>query len=208
MKVFCHFCDIGQVNTYLVTAGERDCKALVVDPGDLDNGLIEIIESHHLEVAGILVTHDHLQHVEGIGKYMKIYPCPVYSYRSRIMGFSSNILRETYRLDIQGFSVDVLHVAGHSDDSLVYVIGNAIFTGDTLAAGRVSSTTSMSAKATLIRNINARIMTYDDNYLVFPGHGCPTKIRIERMLNHDLLESEVSLSEDLFQDPSDPPWHS
>ena len=208
MKVFCHFCDIGQVNTYLVTAGERDCKALVVDPGDLDNGLIEIIESHHLEVAGILVTHDHLQHVAGIGKYMKIYPCPVYSYRSRIMGFSSNILRETYRLDIQGFSVDVLHVAGHSDDSLVYVIGNAIFTGDTLAAGRVSSTTSMSAKATLIRNINARIMTYDDNYLVFPGHGCPTKIRIERMLNHDLLESEVSLSEDLFQDTSDPPWHS
>lgn len=203
MKVFCHFCDIGQVNTYVVTAGERDCRAIVIDPGDLDSGLIDIIESYGLEVAALLVTHDHEQHVAGIGKYMKVYPCPVYAYRSKVMGYGTRVLRETMRLDIEGFQVDVLHVPGHSDDSLVYVIGNAMFTGDTLSAGRVSSTSSMSGKARLIRSINAKIMTYDDNYLVFPGHGCPTKIRIERMLNHDLLESEVSLSEDLFQDPMD-----
>ena len=155
------------------------------------------------QIMAVLVTHDHEQHVAGIGKYMKVYPCPVYAYRSKVMGYGTRVLRETMRLDIEGFQVDVLHVPGHSDDSLVYVIGNAMFTGDTLAAGRVSSTSSMSSKARLIRSINAKIMTYDDNYLVFPGHGCPTKIRIERMLNHDLLESEVSLSEDLFQDPMD-----
>ena len=120
MKVFCHFCDIGQVNTYVVTAGERDCRAIVIDPGDLDGGLIDIIESYGLEVAALLVTHDHEQHVAGIGKYMKVYPCPVYAYRSKVMGYGTRVLRETMRLDIEGFQVDVLHVPGHSDDSLVY----------------------------------------------------------------------------------------
>ena len=130
----------------------------------------------------------------GLGKYQKIYPCPVYAYRSSIMGLETRRLDEEQDLDIEGMRVGVMRVVGHSDDSLVYVIGNAIFTGDTLAAGRVSSTTSMSRKATLIAGIRSRLMCLDDNMLVFPGHGCPTKIRIEKMFNHDLLENEVVLS--------------
>ena len=140
------------------------------------------------------MTHDHENHVRGLGKYQKIYPCPVYAYRPSIMGLETRTLGEASDLDIEGFRVDVMRVVGHSDDSLVYVIGNAIFTGDTLAAGRVSSTTSMSRKATLIAGIRSRLMCLDDNMLVFPGHGCPTKIRIEKMFNHDLLENEVVLS--------------
>lgn len=194
MRVYSHFCDNGQVNSYLVTLGDEGCKALVIDPADLDETLIRIIEGHRYEIAGILVTHDHENHVRGLGKYQKIYPCPVYAYRSSIMGLETRRLDEEQDLDIEGMRVGVMRVVGHSDDSLVYVIGNAIFTGDTLAAGRVSSTTSMSRKATLIAGIRSRLMCLDDNMLVFPGHGCPTKIRIEKMFNHDLLENEVVLS--------------
>ena len=35
-------------------------------------------------------------------------------------------------------------------------------------------------------------MTLYDNTLIFPGHGAPSKIRIEKMLNQDMLESEAS----------------
>ena len=42
MRVYCHFCETGQVNTYLVCSGERDCSALIIDPADLDNELIDI----------------------------------------------------------------------------------------------------------------------------------------------------------------------
>lgn len=194
MRIYCHFCDSGQVNTYLVTSGEYDCDALIIDPADLDNGLISIIETNRYHIKGLLVTHDHEQHVRGIGTYRKIYPCPVYAYRKSVMGYECIQLKETRNHEIASFSIDILHVAGHSPDSLVYVIGNAIFTGDTLAAGRISSTSSMSQRHLLVRNIISKIMEYDDNYLVFPSHGCPTKIRIERMFNHDLLESEVTMS--------------
>ena len=194
MKIFSHFCPQGQVNTYLVTQGKRNCDALIIDPADLDAELISIIEKYELNIAGLLVTHDHEQHVRGIGKIEKVYPCPVYAFKDSVQGFDCVRLREGKGIRISDFSIDILYVPGHSPD----VIGNCIFTGDTLAAGRVSTTTNNLAHAILARNISQKIMTYDDNFLIFPGHGCPTKIRIERLFNHDLLESEVQLSENLF----------
>ena len=198
MKIFSHFCPQGQVNTYLVTQGKRNCDALIIDPSDLDADLISIIEKYELNIAGLLVTHDHEQHVRGIGKIEKVYPCPVYAFKDSVQGFDCVRLREGKGIMISDFSIDILYVPGHSPDSLAFVIGNCIFTGDTLAAGRVSTTTNNLAHAILARNISQKIMTYDDNFLIFPGHGCPTKIRIERLFNHDLLESEVQLSENLF----------
>ncbi len=198
MKIFSHFCPQGQVNTYLVTEGKRKCDALIIDPADLDADLISIIEKYELNIAGLLVTHDHEQHVRGIGKIEKVYPCPVYAFKDSVQGFDTVRLREGKGVRISDFSMDILYVPGHSPDSLAFVIGNCIFTGDTLAAGRVSTTTNNLAHAILTRNISQKIMTYDDNFLIFPGHGCPTKIRIERLFNHDLLESEVQLSENLF----------
>lgn len=198
MRVYCHFCETGQVNTYLVCSGERNCSALIIDPADLDNELIRIIESHNLTIKALLVTHNHENHVRAAGKFQKIYPCPVYAYSRTISGISTVQLKETLKMNIEGFTADVLHVPGHSDDSLVYVIENAIFSGDTLQAGRVSSTSSFSKRADLIRNISKKILCYDDNYLLFPAHGCPSKIRIERMMNYDMLETSVALSESLL----------
>lgn len=204
MRVYCHFCDLGQVNSYLVTKEDGCSDALIIDPAGLDNDLIGIIERHSLDIRGILVTHSHFQHVRDMGKYQKIYPCPVYAWNREILGVQTVQLKETKGFGIEGFKVDILHVPGHSDDSLVYVIGQSIFTGDCLQAGRLSTATGYQNSAILARGVTRKIFSYDDNHLIFPGHGSPSKVRIEKMFNHDLLETSVSQSEELFQNDAHP----
>lgn len=197
MRVHCHFCPLGQVNTYLVCLRDSDCPALIVDPADLDNDLIKLIEDRRYTISGILVTHDHEQHVRALGKILKVYDAPIYAAKTRIAGFPATPLRENPHVEIAGFDVAVIEIPGHSPDSLVYKIGASLFTGDTIQAGRIANTGTVSARQKLISNIRRKLMALDDNTLVFPGHGAPTKLRVERMFNHDLLESEVALSENL-----------
>lgn len=71
---------------------------------------------------------------------------------------------------------------------MVYKIDHALFTGDTLLCGRIGSTPGYREQALLISSINQKLMTLDENILLFPGHGTASKLRIERMFNHDLLQ--------------------
>jgi len=193
MRIYPHFNPSGQVNSYLVSHG-REEEALIIDPGDIDVKLIDNIESHKYRISAILLTHDHKRHTQGVGTLKKIYDVPIYAYKSEIEGFETIRLDDGDICNIAGFEVKILRVPGHSLDSLVYIIGNALFTGDVLAAGRVGTTRNMLANALLVKNIKQKLMTLNDNYLVFPGHGAASKIRSERMFNHDLLESEVILT--------------
>ena len=75
-------------------------------------------------------------------------------------------------------------------DSLVYRIdGGALFTGDTLLSGSIATTHSHIEKELLVHSICTRLLTLPDTAIIYPGHGALSKLRIEKMFNHDLLES-------------------
>ena len=99
-----------------------------------------------------------------------------------------DVIREA-ELDIECF-----HVPGHSLDSICYKIGSALFTGDTLQSGYISQTNALIEKELLINGIKEKLLTLDDNTLVFPGHGPISKIRVEKMFNQDILEANRLLN--------------
>ena len=192
MRIFPHFNPSGQTNSYLITPDEGG-DIIIVDPSEVDDELIDLIESHHFTPKAVLLTHSHKRHTAGLGTLLKIYSVDIYAYLSQIEGFNTIQLDDNDKLTIAGFETEVIRVPGHSLDSLVYKIGNALFTGDVLSAGRVGTTRNMLANALLIKNNREKLMVLGDNNLVFPAHGAVSKLRIERMFNHDLLESEVTL---------------
>lgn len=192
MRIYPHFNPAGQTNSYLITP-DQGGGIIIIDPSEVDRELIELIESHHFVPKAVLLTHSHKRHTGGLGTLMKIYSPDIYAFASEIEGFATIQLTDGDKRNIAGFEIEAIRVPGHSLDSLVYKCGNALFTGDVLAAGRVGTTRNMLANALLIKNIQERLMILGDNNLVFPGHGAVSKLRIERMFNHDLLESEVTL---------------
>ena len=63
-------------NGYVVGCEEtRD--ALVIDPGDEVEQLLEAVKTHGLQVRYILLTHAHLDHIAGVGRAKAALGVPV-----------------------------------------------------------------------------------------------------------------------------------
>ena len=190
MRIIPHFSAEGLSNVYLIV--DDDGNGIIIDPGQVDREILEFIEHFCTRLAAVLITHRHESHTAGLGTLLKIYDVDVYAYGKGIGSIETIQFSDGETKRIGNIDVKALLVPGHSMDSLVYSIDGAIFTGDTISSGSVAMTDSFVEKELLIKSLEEKVMTLDDNTLIFPGHGAPSKIRIEKMLNQDMLESEAS----------------
>ena len=188
MKIFFHFSVVGFSNTYLIgNAGGGD--AILIDPGHMDIELLKLIEDNNFYIKHILLTHRHPSHTEGLRTLMKIYDSDIYANSPLFMDYTVRTLSDGDSITLSGITVSAILIPGHSSDSLVYKIEDALFTGDVIMSGRVGSTNSSLSKSLLIRSIQEKILPLDDNTLIFPGHGTPTTLLVEKMIN-PILKSE------------------
>ena len=65
MKLFFHYCSFGFSNCY-VLGGAEGTDAVIIDPGSMDNQLLECIERNDYCLKAVLITHDHKGHVQGL----------------------------------------------------------------------------------------------------------------------------------------------
>ena len=62
-------------NTY-VLYDESEC--VVIDSGKNNNDVVDFINEHHLKLKGILLTHGHFDHIQGLPALLKAFDVPVY----------------------------------------------------------------------------------------------------------------------------------
>lgn len=118
---------------YLVAAeGSREC--FVVDPSE-DAPVLAALAREGLELCAILCTHHHHDHVGGVRPLIDhLGPLPVYAHPSdhgRAPG-PCVAAEEGQPITVAGLTVTVLHVPGHTLGAVAYLVGDALFTGDTL----------------------------------------------------------------------------
>lgn len=191
MMIYEHFSVVGFCNTYII-GPDNGGPAILIDPGHVDNELINIIEKKNYKLDTILLTHRHKAHTQGVGTLLKIYNPKVYAYAANVLDFKAIRIRGNEILRCGDIKIRTIHVPGHSVDSIVYKIGQALFTGDTLNASRISSTTGYMEQHILIDQIEKKLMSLPDNTLVYPGHGAPSMIGNEKLFNPDLSERTAS----------------
>jgi len=187
LRIYQHFSVVGFCNTYLI-GSKVGSDAILIDPGHVDNELIHLIESNEFKLKHVLLTHRHKAHTAGLGTLVKIYNPTIYASSFSSYEYPVKAISDHQVLTMCDLDIEVIHVPGHSLDSLVFKIDHALFTGDTLMCGRVGSTEGYREQALLLQSIWKRLMSLDENILLFPGHGTASKLRIERMFNHQLLE--------------------
>ena len=196
MRLFFHYCPSGFSNCYILgTDPPAECEehsdtppneAIIIDPGIMDLNLLGIIEDNNYTLRGILITHDHPHHVQGLATIMKIYDTEIYAINPVIREHRTTLVRHGDIVDIGPFKTEVISIPGHSADLAVFKIERFLFTGDALSAGLVGNTASSYAAATQVSALRSRLLSLSGDYTVLPGHGPPTSLEAERRFNFGL----------------------
>jgi len=185
MEIAVHYCNVGFVNCYMLglTDADGNKDAVVIDPGCMNEVILNFIERKKYKLRAVLITHNHENHIRGLRSLMHIYDTEIYAAQHKISGFLTNTVRDGDSLKIGAFNIEIISVPGHSADSVVYKIKNHLFTGDVLSAGIMGSTSSAYGAMRQIATIQNKIFTLSGKNLIFPGHGPPSLVDCEKLYN-------------------------
>ncbi|QKI89372.1 hydroxyacylglutathione hydrolase [Thiomicrorhabdus xiamenensis] len=111
-------------------------KAWVFDPGE-SAPVIDYLEAHKLHLEGILITHRHFDHVDGIPGLKQTYPdAIVYGPVKTQNPLIEKRLQEGDEIKLSDeLSFKVLDTPGHTEDHISYYNEHALFCADTLFTG-------------------------------------------------------------------------
>jgi glyoxylase-like metal-dependent hydrolase (beta-lactamase superfamily II) len=182
MKLFFHYCSFRFSNCY-VLADENGPDAIIIDPGSIDEKLLDYIEKNNLNLKAVLITHDHLGHVHGLKTLLRIYKVGIFAINRSILENKTTPVRDGDKIGIGPFTIEGISIPGHSSDSVVYRVDRLLFTGDVLTTGMVGSTASAYGAATQISKLRSRLLSLPGDYTVLPGHGPPSTLEAERRYN-------------------------
>ncbi len=187
MNLFTIFQPYEVTNTYLLNQ-EGESNAVLIDPGRFDLNLLNLVEEHNFYISHVLLTHSHINHTRGIPTIMKVYDAEIYSMKSSIHGFKTHLITGDTTFSLPGMEVRAVSVPGHSEDSVIYIIENMLFTGDTLMAGYTGQTAGLSEQKAMTALIRKKIFSLEGEYLLLPGHGSPSTLSAEKKSNLLLQE--------------------
>jgi hydroxyacylglutathione hydrolase len=193
-----------QENCYVIGDQESGVGA-IVDPGDEAARIVLAVEQTNLEIAQILVTHAHIDHVGAVAALAEEYACPVLMHaeaepmlkqlptQAIMMGLRFGKLPTVDRhiedeevLEVGSLRLESRYTPGHAPGHLAFYVENEglVLAGDALFAGSVGRTDLFGGNAELLmRSINERLLTLPDETRVYPGHGPGTTIGDERAYN-------------------------
>jgi hydroxyacylglutathione hydrolase len=143
--------------------------AAVVDPGEA-GPVLDYLAREKLELAAILATHHHADHVGGIAELLQKHRVPVYGPKKEPIPTLTHPVGggDTVTIPQLGATFDVLDIPGHTRAHIAYYGAGALFCGDTLFAcgcGRVFEGTPEQMYASL-----EKLRALPDDTKVYCGH--------------------------------------
>lgn len=188
-------------NNYLLKNGD---EGVLIDCGGNGNDLVLAAKQAGVSIKAVLLTHGHIDHIEGIDKVTQCFGCRVYLHTLDI-GFLKkphyNLSQRVYQRPVvvlakaeevqngqvikaAGLSFKVIHTPGHTPGSVCYKCGDILFTGDTLFKESIGGDfPPFGDLNTEIASIRSRLFTLDKDHCCYPGHGEPTTLFYEMKNN-------------------------
>ena len=114
MAVFCPLYSGSSGNSVYVDTGE---SSLLVDLGVSCKAAVTALNSLHADfdkLKGILITHEHTDHIKGLSVFLKKYPLPLYGDEKVLQYIQENMKIpdgvEMFRADMSGFMVGNMEI--------------------------------------------------------------------------------------------------
>jgi len=188
-----------------IIADMKSGEAMIIDPGDEAEKIIESVKSNNFDVKYIIHTHAHIDHI-GATKEVKnklsgeicLHKDDSYLYenmamQAKVLGVKmdcdvlpvSKFIEHGDEIECQGgLLAQVLFTPGHTPGSVSFLVDNVLFSGDTLFRGSIGRTDLWGGDHNqLIASIREKLLKLPPKTIVIPGHGPQTSVGFEAKRN-------------------------
>jgi len=198
---------VGPLECNCAIVADPDTKeAIVLDPGDQPDRILEALSRNDLKAVALIHTHAHFDHAGVTARVKRETGAPIFLHegdlplygrlpdQGRLFGFHfetpedvDRVLAEGDRVACGGGFLEVLHTPGHTPGSVCFRLGGespVLFSGDTLFRRSIGRTDLWGGSMPqILSSIKTKLLTLPGDLFVLPGHGEPTTIAEEARLN-------------------------
>ncbi len=207
VKVKSVTCNAFQENSYVLYDGTGEC--VIIDPGvssDYEETMLcRMISEDELSPVLLLNTHCHIDHILGnkfVANKFKL-TLGIHQGEQIILDAAAEravawgipytpspkpgyYIKENQVLTFGTSQLEVRFVPGHAPGHIVFVnhANRFVIAGDTLFKGSIGRTDLPFGNFDVLEKaIKSQLYSLPDDYVVYPGHGVPTTIGLEKKTN-------------------------
>ena len=165
------FDSVSGTYSYLL-ASRPGGEAMILDPVlEKAERYCKLLQELDLKLVKAVDTHLHADHVTGLGELRDRTHCITIMGEQSKADVVSMRVSDGDKVTIEGLALDVLYTPGHTDNSYSYLMGDRVFTGDTLLIRGTGRTDFQNGSARAqYDSIFNRLLKLPDEMLVFPAH--------------------------------------
>lgn len=162
---------ISSTYTYLL-AERHGGEALIIDPVlERVDQYLSLVEELDLQLVMAVDTHIHADHVTGIGRLRETAHCATAMGDQSAAECVSLRIKDGDVLKVDGLTLRSLYTPGHTDDSYSFLLGDRVFTGDTLLIRGTGRTDFQNGDpGAQYDSLFHKLLTLPDATLVYPAH--------------------------------------
>lgn len=186
--------ELGPMQNFVYLIGDRRKReCLVVDPAWEIDRVLDEAKKDDMKITGILVTHSHYDHVNGVEGLLDRTDAKVYIHkeeaaflrhsRADATGIFVNIQSPNLvavssgdRIKVGDIDVEFIHTPGHTPGSQCFLVNHNLVSGDTLFIGYCGRCDLPGGDPEkMYESLTQKIAKLDDRVRLYPGHNYSDK---------------------------------
>ena len=180
----------GDVRVYKTLCGPFDNNAYVLVCTRTGEGVIidapaepaqALEEAKGTNVRAILITHNHADHLAGLAEMAEATGAVIHCHAAdadRLPVPAGRLVEDGDVITAGSIALRAIYTPGHTPGSMSYVMGNHLFSGDTLFPGGPGRSRTPDDLRRIIDNITGRLFTLPDDTFLLPGHGADSVLGV------------------------------
>ena len=186
-------------NTYLIY-DEKTYEGVLIDIADNVEKIQEYVETLKIQLKYLILTHCHADHIGGLKEIKKKYPqLRILIHEQDTFGLTNDEINLSSLLEVESnfveadltlkdgdiievgeLKIKVIHTPGHTKGSISLLVGDALFSGDTLFRGSHGRTDFPTGNPIEMIQSLEKLLQLPDEVIVYPGHERTTMIGEEK----------------------------
>lgn len=188
-------------NCYLVISDQNN--AVLIDAPSDGEYIVNYAKENNCAIKKILLTHGHCDHIGAVAEIVKLTDCEVYIHESDEKKLTDPVgnltaffdlspvekirevktVKDGEKISLDELEFSVLHTPGHTSGSVCYLIGDVMFSGDTLFNLSIGRTDMPDGSySTLARSLK-KLCEIEKDYTIYAGHMDMTTLQFEKQNN-------------------------